>query len=158
MAGFTLSSNQFTGQVPEECLFDGLGVGGRNKSPFLSWSGVPEGTQSFILFLHDPDAPAVSGFTHWCAFNIPGDTRQLSVGASTLGMPEGSVQARNSFGNHQYDGPAPPPGDGPHAYNFTLYALDTKLELDASAPPPKVVFMGMNNVLGKAGLTAYYGR
>jgi Raf kinase inhibitor-like YbhB/YbcL family protein len=158
MAGFTLSSNQFTGQVPQTCLFDGLGVGGQNQSPDLSWDNAPEGTESFILLLHDPDAPAPSGFTHWCVFNIPANVSRLSVGASTGGMPEGAVQAENSFGNHRYDGPAPPPGDEPHAYHLTIYALDTKLELDATASPPKVIFMAMNNIIGKAGLVAHFGR
>ena len=158
MAGFTLSSDHFMGQVPEECRFDGMGVGGRNLSPQLRWSNPPSGTASYILFLHDPHAPAPNGFTHWCAFNIPATVTELKAGASTAGMPEGSVQCRNGFGNYRYDGSAPPPGDAPHAYHLTLYALDTTLDLDGSAPASKVLFVAMANIVGKAGLVAFYGR
>ena len=158
MADFTLSSNHFMGQVPLECRFDGMGVGGQNLSPQLSWKNAPSGTESFILFLHDPDAPAPNGFTHWCAFNIPASVSELKVGASTEGLPPGSVQCRNGFGNYRYDGSAPPPGDAAHAYNLTLYALDTTLDLDGSASPAKVIFMAMTNIIAKAGVVAYYGR
>ena len=158
MAGFTISSNQFMGQVPKECLFDGMGVGGQNLSPQLNWQNVPSGTKSFILIIHDPDAPTPAGFTHWCAFNIPGNVTSLATGDSTEGMPEGTVQCANSFGNYHYDGSAPPPGDADHAYNLTIYALDTLLDLTGAAPPPKVIFMAQPHVLARAGLVAYYGR
>ena len=158
MADFTLSSDHFMGQVPQECLYDGMGVGGKNLSPQLRWQHPPSGTKSYILFLHDPHAPAPNGFTHWCAFNLPAEVTELAIGASTEGMPDGTVQCRNGFGNYRYDGSAPPPGDAAHAYNLTLYALDTTLDLDGSADPAKVVFMAMANIIGKAGLVAYYGR
>ena len=43
-------------------VFDGFGCTGPNLSPALEWSGAPEGTNSYILTVHDPDAPTGSGF------------------------------------------------------------------------------------------------
>lgn len=107
------------GPIPERHTSDGEDV-----APPLEWSGVPEGTRSFALVVHDPDAPLVDGFTHWVAYNIAGDSR---------GLPEGgeSVTAGvNSLGSEGYNGPAPPPGHGPHHYYFWVYALDEDLELE----------------------------
>ena len=45
---------------------------GENLSPPLAWTHVPEGTQSFAIICHDPDAPLVTpsgqyGYVHWVA-------------------------------------------------------------------------------------------
>jgi Raf kinase inhibitor-like YbhB/YbcL family protein len=97
---------------------------GEDVAPPLEWSGVPDGTKSFAVVVHDPDAPLVDGFTHWVAYGIP---------AGSTGLPEGggeAVQGTNSFGNQGYNGPAPPPGHGKHHYYFWLYALDDELDLE----------------------------
>src|SRR5215472_15254147 len=64
---FTLSSSDFSqgGKLAEAQVFNGFGCKGGNISPALSWSGVPEGTKSFALLVHDPDAPTGSGWWHW---------------------------------------------------------------------------------------------
>ena len=106
-------------RIPERHTGDGEDV-----SPALEWSGAPEGTQSFAVVMHDPDAPLVDGFTHWVAYKIPGDATGVPEGASDV------VSGTNSFGNQGYNGPAPPPGHGPHHYYFWVYALDSDLDLD----------------------------
>ncbi len=159
MAGFTITSNQFMGQVPRVNVFNGLGAGGDNLSPDLSWREAPAGTQSYVLLVHDPDAPTPAGFTHWCAFNIPAGVRSLATGASSEGLPGGAAQARNSYGTNDYGGACPPPGDPPHAYHLTLYALDTeRIDLPEGAPAEKVIFMAAPHILGKTGLVAHYAR
>ena len=93
-------------------------------SPPIEWSGVPEGTRSFAVVMHDPDAPLVDGFTHWVGYGIPGDAAGLEEDA------EDHVSGQNSFGNTGYNGPAPPPGHGVHHYYIWVYALDDDLDLE----------------------------
>jgi Raf kinase inhibitor-like YbhB/YbcL family protein len=97
---------------------------GEDVSPALMWSGAPDGTRAFAVVVHDPDAPLVDGFTHWVAYNIPGDANQLPEGGGE------AVSGINSFGNAGYNGPAPPPGHGTHHYYFWVYALDDDLGLE----------------------------
>ena len=44
-------------------------------------------------------------------------------------VPPGAVQALNFFGDVGYGGPCPPPGDEPHLYRLTAYALNQQIEL-----------------------------
>ncbi len=115
-----ISSPAFDGhrRIPERHTGDAEDV-----SPPLQWSGIPEGTKAFALVVHDPDAPLVDGFTHWVAYGIAGDADSLAEGADDV------VSGTNSLGNQGYNGPAPPPGHGPHHYYFWVYALDDDLDL-----------------------------
>ncbi len=159
MAGFTLSSKQFNGQVPTDNVYDDFGAGGNNLSPDLSWSDAPEDTKSFLIICHDTAAPGPGGWWHWCAFDIPASVNSLAANASQQGMPDGSVQTTNSYGSRGFGGACPPPGDPAHPYVITIYALKTdSLGLEQDASPAMVLFVAAEHVLAKAGVIAYYGR
>lgn len=101
---------------------------GEDVSPALSWSGAPEGTKSFALICHDPDAPLITGrgtygFVHWTLYNIPGSVTALPEGCGDY------TTGKNDFGNTGYGGPMPPEGHGEHKYYFWVLALDEELDL-----------------------------
>lgn len=137
---------------------------GRNISPPLSWSGVPEGTAALALMIDDPDAKHGT-FAHWVVFNLPPDLDRLpeAVPADTpIGTVVGAteiepIQGINGFHNAGYDGPCPPEGAA-HRYVFHLYALDEPLKLDASATREEVLDALEGHVLGDGRLTATYSR
>ncbi len=131
---------------------------GEEKSPPLAWTGAPEGTQSFVLISDDPDAveydPGVlSPRVHWLIWNIPTDVTELAEGLATttevLAIGPNTRQGINDFSQIGWSGPCPPPNvitifqrddhagtkktQFPHAYRFTVYALDTELDLAAGA-------------------------
>jgi len=163
-AAFTLSSSDFSagGKIAEAQVFNGFGCKGSNISPALSWKGAPEGTKSFALLVHDPDAPTGSGWWHWVVYNIPASTTSLPAGAGDPQknlLPQGAVQGRTDFGAPGYGGPCPPPGK-PHRYYFRLYALKVpKLDLPADASAAMVGFSARSQSIGKpAELMGLYGR
>ncbi len=160
--GFTLMSKDISGQVSEAQVFSGMGCTGLNQSPELKWEGIPENTKGFAVTVYDPDAPTGSGWWHWTIFNIPAKVRHLKVDAGNPEKnlaPKGSVQGVTDFGKPGFGGACPPPGDGPHRYIFTVYALRVeKIELDSSTPPAMVGFYLNHNAIAKASLIAYYSR
>ncbi len=153
--GFALSSMQVTspafrhgGEIPVRHTGEGEDV-----SPELSWSGIPEGTRSFAVICHDPDAPLVTdrgtyGFVHWVLYNIPASVNSLAEGVRdyTAGM--------NDFGRPGYGGPMPPNDHGAHHYYFWVLALSENLELDSGLTmwemleriEPQII--GMNRLVG----------
>jgi Raf kinase inhibitor-like YbhB/YbcL family protein len=123
---------------------------GEDVAPALEWAGVPEGTKSFAVVVHDPDAPLVDGFTHWVAYNIPGDAG---------GLPEGGgevTQGVNSMGNEGYMGPAPPPNHGSHHYYFWVYALDDDLGLEPGLDRRALIDKIEDHVIEQARLVGTY--
>lgn len=126
-----------------------------NISPALSWSGIPEGTQSFALILDDPDAPGGT-FIHWVIFNIPGDTFELEEAlSSNPELSNGIVQGRNDFGTIGYVGPCPPSGKT-HRYFFILYALDQAIDLSAGVSKVQLREAMQGHIIAEAQLMCIY--
>jgi Raf kinase inhibitor-like YbhB/YbcL family protein len=153
--------------MPSRHVFNGLGCKGENISPALDWTAPPEGTKSFALMVHDPDAnTGGAGIWHWVVVNIPATVTSLPAGASTADgakMPPGSRQIANDYmgltGSPAWGGPCPPKGQKAHSYNFTIYALKVeKLELSPAATASQAGFFVNLNAIGKAQLSISYGR
>lgn len=100
---------------------------GDNKSPSISIHDAPKNTQSFVLLVHDVDAPHLAGFVHWVVYIDNPNMTQLPEGL-TPSSDNGVTFGLNGLGKNSYLGPCPPQGSGLHRYNFVLYALDTKLD------------------------------
>jgi Raf kinase inhibitor-like YbhB/YbcL family protein len=155
----TILNNQVNGV--NTCSING--AAGGDESPQLSWTGVPRGTQSFVVVLYDVTA----SFTHWGMYNISGNVTQLPENAGVAGSKYGT-QIENDFGlGQQYDGPCPPANVAPdtHTYVFSVYALSTTLRLPGSTNFPSnaetlyhaLIHAGRENeILGKASLTGFY--
>ena len=152
--GFALSDMQVTstafrnrGAIPRKHTGEAEDV-----SPALSWSGAPDGAESFAVICHDPDAPLVEpgtyGFVHWVLYNLPASTTALDEGTT-----EGTA-GKNNFGKTGYGGPMPPEGHGVHHYFFWVLALDGKPDLEPGLTlwqffekvEPHI--LGMNRIVG----------
>jgi len=142
---------------------------GENKSPAFEfhWSLGPNPTetpkelQTYAVIFHDIENATARGTTdtlHWTMFNIPGTAKGLPEGLGAGDLPDGSrngpgINARG--GNPgSYFGPGAGPGPF-HHYVFEFYALDTKLDLAATATRDELLKAMEGHVIGKA---AYVGR
>lgn len=140
---FTLVSNDVANGEPMHPDYAHGSVGGGNTSPHLAWSGFPADTRSFVVTCFDPDAPSGSGFWHWVLVNLPASVTELPRGAgNAAGTQEGGAfSVRNDFSEPGYGGAAPPPGDRPHRYLFTVHAVDVdRLDVTPDATPAYVGF------------------
>ncbi len=152
---FVISSPVFTdgGYIPARYTGDGADI-----SPPLAWSGVPQGTASLALIVHDPDAARPGGFTHWGIFNLPADLDGLPEGVARRDRLEnGAVQGKNDGGDIGYMGPLPPPGKA-HHYHFTLYALSRPLNLSRGASRQQALVVMQGHILEETELVGLYQR
>lgn len=143
-ATFQLTSDAFEegGSIPQR-----YSCRGEDISPALAWSGHPAETASFVLSVTDPDA---RGFVHWAVWNIPGDANSISEGA----LPSGAVEGMNNFRRIGWAGPCPPSGN--HRYVFTLYALDSTIDLPEGATLNDLQDAMNGHVLAQATLTGVF--
>ena len=127
-------------------------------SPPLIFSDVPNGTKSLVLIADDPDVPKkllpAGVFDHWVQFNISPTTTGIAAGTSagTAGL--------NGTGKTGYVAPCPPPQYQPseHRYIFSLYALDSILNLPAGTSKQKVLAAMQGHILEEARLIGKYDR
>jgi Raf kinase inhibitor-like YbhB/YbcL family protein len=152
---FAITSTAFAagGAIPSDFTCDGA-----DRSPPLSWRGVPAGTRSLALIVDDPDAPDPAApqtvWVHWVLFDIPPTIGGIAENGATR-PPAGASDGRNDWGNAGWGGPCPPVGR--HRYFFRLYALDTLLGLDR--PDEAALQAAMRgHVIAQAQLIGTYAR
>jgi len=114
---------------------------------------------SLVIIVTDPDIPEVVKvemgidiFDHWVAYNIPPSTTDIAADD-----PIGT-QGANSGGSMGYTGPCPPAEHEPveHRYFFTIYALDTTLELPEGATNSELETAMQGHVIATAELVGRY--
>jgi len=137
---------------------------GEQVSPALAWTNVPEGTQSFVLHMRDPDVArnrTTEDQVHWLVWNIAGTEKGLPEGVPKgATLPDGKQQI--SASGPVYRGPGAPASGPAHHYTFELYALDTKLDVQPGADAWETrskIWQAMNgHILGKAVYVGLFRR
>jgi Raf kinase inhibitor-like YbhB/YbcL family protein len=143
------------GSIPVDHTCDG-----RDISPPLVWSGLPEGTKSMALIMDDPDAPDPQApkvtWVHWVLYNLPPDVNGLPEGVRSDELPSGTQEGVNDWKRVGYGGACPPIGR--HRYFHKLYALDTLLPDLGHATKADVEAAMEGHVLARAELVGTYER
>ena len=140
-----LSVPLINGQLADRYGKHASGSDFKNGYPITSFpftiEDAPAETVSFALWFLDYDAVPVGGlpWIHWNVAHIPADSTTFPAGAShtnKVPMVEGKnatagrlVGNTDPFTQAGYVGPQPPDKD--HDYTLIVFALDTKLPLQA---------------------------
>jgi Raf kinase inhibitor-like YbhB/YbcL family protein len=150
-----LSSRAFSEQGEIPSLYT---CQGKDVSPPLGWSGMPEGTKSLALIVDDPDAPDPAApkrtWVHWVLYDIPPTTTGLDEAMTAARLPPGTREGTNDWNRTGYGGPCPPIGR--HRYFFKLYALDTVLPDLGPARKAELEKAMEGHVLAKTELVGTY--
>lgn len=84
---------------------------------------------------------STQNFTHWLIFNIPAREKiDGDIPGGKILSCLGNARQGIGYGLYKYAGPKPPKGRQ-HLYRFTMYALDS--EIDLTGLPTKKRFMKM---------------
>ena len=151
---FMLSSPAFE---PNKPIPKQYSCEGRDVSPPLRWSDLPDNAKVVALICDDPDAPAGT-WVHWVVYDVPADTKELREGVpADETLAGGAHQGVNDFKKVGYSGPCPPPGK-PHRYFFKLYALDAPTGLEPRATKDKLLKAVKGHVVGEAQLIGTFQR
>jgi hypothetical protein len=134
---------EHNGHIPVKYTCDGDDI-----NPPLNIEGIPDGTQSLVLIMDDPDAP-MGTWDHWIVWNIPASGKIEENSAP-------GIEGVNSWRKNNYGGPCPP--SGTHRYFFKVYALDTKLNLPTSANKKDVEKAMQSHILAEGELIGLYSR
>lgn len=137
-----------------EMMPDSVGYANENKSPPLIIDNIPNGTQSLVLIMDDPEAESVAGhvWDHWIVYNIDPNVDQVTEGK----VPKGGVVTYNDFVEQDWGGPAPP--EGYHNYRFKLFALDEELGNPPGIRKARIgsAIMMETEILGQTQLNGRY--
>jgi phosphatidylethanolamine-binding protein (PEBP) family uncharacterized protein len=139
---------------------EGKSAPGVNRRPTIAWEGAPKATDSFAVFVMDPDVPADftdagkdgkiiteaaarQDFFHYGVVKIPANETQLVGGAAdeetATGMPLVNDLGANNYVTPPtaFGGPCPPWNDARlHHYHFIVLALgkDAPVTLPSDQP------------------------
>ncbi len=115
--------------------------------------GAPAETVSFAVVLDDKDAIPVAGFDwiHWLVANL---TKTCMAENESVKINADFIQGNNSWNVPLYGGMAPP--DKPHAYDLTVYALDTLLPLKTGFLYDELMQVMTGHILAEAQIRGIY--
>lgn len=135
--------------------------GGLNFTPKISWTKI-KNALSYAFIIEDPDTPSGS-FIHWYIPYISKDIQEIDQllldSIKNLNINKFNkhdsikiFNGKNSLGKLGYHGPCAPNKTGIHRYIFTIYALNSLLEINKNNIAIKDS-KNFCNILEKAGIT-----
>lgn len=151
----SVTSRAFSNNGTMPLKYTGYGV---DQSPPFTLKGLTPEAEALAIILVDMDVPHIKPFPHWLIWNLPVKSEipgNLPPGEILGGY--GDAKQGAAYGNHCYRGPKPPKfAHDRHHYVFTIYALDQKLALSASADRDALLAAMKGHILQEASITGIY--
>ena len=147
MSELSIISTDFEegGEIPKNC-----GYKHGNEKPELDFMGMENEPFPWAMIMDDPDAMAAVGkvWVHWLEYRSPEVDGDKNVNIIKWG------RGKNDFDVLGYGGPAPP--DKRHTYVFTLYDLDTRLNLKNGFSRQELEDAMKGHIIAEAKLTGTF--
>lgn len=129
---------------------------GDDLSPDIEIQGIDPNAKSIAITLDDASHPIFPNFNHWVIWNVPVQAvipEGISHGkcVDSLG---GAIQGI-AYGRHRYKGPKPPQ-KSIHTYVFTIYILDSKVDLAANSKKRDLMNKIVGHILQQATLSGKF--
>lgn len=145
---FKICSSAFTdrGYLPGWYALSGI-----NASPPFGWAEEPEGTISLALI-----CTSSRDKVHWVLWNIPNNNKTIygRLPAESI-LPGGMCQGVNDLLGTGWTGPVEKMAD--LSFNFSLYALDLKLDLCEEEVTASILLEAMEgHILGVTSVSCLY--
>jgi Raf kinase inhibitor-like YbhB/YbcL family protein len=145
----------FNSRLPTRFTADGEGV-----SPSLEWDGVPAEASELVLIVEDADSPTPHPLVHAIVSGLGPVKGALQEG--DLNSPDhqgvGLATGRNSYLQHAWLPPDPPPGHGEHRYVFQLFALGAGERLTEAPGRGALIALILERAIGVGCLVGTYQR
>ncbi|MEM5767024.1 MAG: YbhB/YbcL family Raf kinase inhibitor-like protein [Bacillota bacterium] len=129
---------------------------GEDLSPDFEISGIAPNAASIAITLDDASHPIFPNYNHWAIWNLPVQ-EHIPEGIPCGKLVDrlgGAVQGL-AYGRNRYKGPKPPLKTI-HTYVFTVYVLDSKLDLAANSRKRDLIEKMNGHVLQQATLSGKF--
>ncbi len=128
---------------------------GQNVSPEFIITNLSPEAKTLAIILEDMSHP-IKNFTHWLIWNIPAADRiEGKIPAGKTVPTYGNACQGIGYGFHRYAGPKPPKGKK-HTYQFTMYALDCKLNISANSMKRAFLKKAEKHLIQMGSITGYF--
>lgn len=124
---------------------------GADKSPPFALVGIVPHAKTMAIIMADLDIPFIQEYAHWLIWNLPAKNEILGdIPQGKLLSEFGNAQQGLAYGKHEYKGPKPPKFiRSRHRYVFTVYILDTVLNIESDAKKRDLLNAMQGHVLQK---------
>lgn len=137
--------------IPNEHSARGIDI-----SPTICLSGIHKNAVSMAITLDDSSHPFFPNYNHWIIWNLPVlDSIPEAVPKGEVVASLGGAKQGLAYGKHTYKGPKPP-FKAIHTYTFTVYVLDTTIDLRSKSKREDFLKVAQGHILQKAIYTGKF--
>lgn len=129
---------------------------GEDLSPDFEIDGMSKNAKSIAITLDDASHPIFPNYNHWVIWNIPVQSvipEGIPHGKSIDSLG-GAVQGIG-YGRNRYKGPKPPL-KSIHTYVFTIYILDSKVDIASNGKKKDLLNEIEGHILQQATLSGKF--
>lgn len=129
---------------------------GQDISPEFVIKNLSSRAKTLAVTLEDIKHPLFKNFTHWLIYNIP--AKERITGAIQSGKTVshlGNARQGIGYGWYKYAGPKPPKGKQ-HLYRFTVYALDSEVDLKIFPTKGRFIKKAKGHIIQQGSIVGKY--